>query len=147
MKQKSITRNDKLLPKVDGRLIPRWLRVYDNGGNTTDRFTIVFTTRIPRGLYVHCCEAPDTPQGVWSYNTSEHGLAIDRPTYGHLGKRIKFEALPERVYKYILVDYADVWDINLREWAEYHEIDFEIFEKHWNEIVLCRQESNVGSFK
>lgn len=104
----------KLLP--NGR--PRWIRCYDNGGKTFDRYTVVFTGRqgggrSGRGMSAH----PTHPQGFgqwFDYDRAQLGRgqhAVDRPAYAHLGKRITFEDLPEDCRALILRDYREMWNL------------------------------------
>tara|TARA_B100000073_G_C23309184_1_gene401953 strand:+ start:49 stop:339 length:291 start_codon:yes stop_codon:yes gene_type:complete len=86
-------------------------RFYDNGGETFDRYTIVYLE--PKNNFFHyvgASENPFDPQGfgLWS----EHkGCPVDHlskiPDVGgtnHLGKRILFAQLPEDVQKLVLQD-------------------------------------------
>ena len=116
---KRTERTERLLPAG----IPRWIRCYDNKGESFDNFTVVFTGRYthktggehwvlamneapfhPQGFGQHCGgrELPDTLGGKWP-------PAIGRKN--HLGVRIKFEDLPEDCKRLVLSDYCDLWDI------------------------------------
>jgi len=65
-------------------------KVFDNGGATFDRYTIIFEDRPDAlGLSGNC----DSPQGF-----SQFGVAIEGR---HLGKRISFKDLPENVRLHI----------------------------------------------
>lgn len=102
----------RLLPSP---LTPRYVRCYDNGGKTTDRYTIVFTGRYRHKTggeqwYVHSSGEPTHPQGVYMHGGDARG-SIDWPTYGHLGKKVRFADLPERVRECVLADYVDLWDL------------------------------------
>lgn len=95
--------------------IPRWIHVYDNGGETADRYTVVFTGRYREktgGSFWHVTMsgAPTHPQGVCMHGESEH-TQIDSPTYGHLGKKISFHDLPEACRNIIVHDYSELWDL------------------------------------
>ena len=68
---------------------PKYVRCYDNNGETADRYTVVFT-----GHYTH------------KTNTQ-----IDYPSYGHLGKKITFDQLPTDCQKCVMQTYVDLWDI------------------------------------
>jgi hypothetical protein len=113
-------RKARLLPNG----IPRWIRVYDNGGETIDRYTAVFT-----GRYTHNTEgehwvlgmnaAPFHPQGFGQH--SGYPYIIDNvdgkwpPALGrrnHLGKRIRFEDLPQDCQRAVMQDYTYLWDLN-----------------------------------
>lgn len=91
--------------------IPRWIRVYDNGGKSGDRYTVVYTRtgHLGTSFYVGMSSNPFHPQGIGQHGESR--FPIDRPTYSHLGKRITFEALPPDCKKLVLRDYKDIWGI------------------------------------
>ena len=97
--------------------IPKWIRVYDNGGTSFDRYTAVFTkksiTNI-RGdrwfMYVGMSSNPFHPQGFGQHGES-NWQPVDRPTYGHLGKKIKFEDLPKDCQTLVIQDYLELWDL------------------------------------
>jgi hypothetical protein len=105
-----MSRASRLMPNG----IPRYIRCYDNGGKTFDRYTIVYTGRYTHRtngahLYVGASAHPFHPQGF-----GQHGEApnvIDRPRYSHLGKRVRFGLLPENVRTLVLQDYREIWAI------------------------------------
>ena len=107
-------RRERLLPGG----IPRYVRVYDNGGpatekGTIDRYTVVFSGNY-RGRqrlcrYLGMSGAPFHPQGFGQHGESE--TIIDWPTYGHLGKKIKFQDLPEDCQKLAMGYYLYYWDL------------------------------------
>lgn len=104
-----MTRQEALMPKG----IPRYVRLYDNGGKTFDRYTCVFTGVYRRTktrgdfLYLGMSANPFHPQGFGQHGSSPH--QIDRPSYGHLGKKVKWDVLPDDVKKCILATYKDLW--------------------------------------
>lgn len=94
--------------------IPRYIRCYDNGGESLDRYTVVFTGnyRSKTGgdfLYIGMNDSPFHPQGVGMHGG--HKEQIDRPGYGHLGKKISFQQLPDDCRALVLRDYCDLWDL------------------------------------
>jgi len=94
--------------------IPKWLRVYDLGPEQFDRYTIVFT-KLGRRFYfpyVNSSFNPYHPQGLYLHGESNNGQSIDKPSYGHLGKKITFKDLPEDVQKAVIHDYKSYWDID-----------------------------------
>lgn len=130
IRQKS--RYDRLMP--DG--IPRWIRVWDSGPETNDRYTVVYTGRYrTRGVKRH------TPVSEWpwfqyvgmnscpfhpAYGVGQHGESptiIDCPhgwteqvgrTCRHnpnLGRRIRFQDLPEDCQTIVLRDYRELWTL------------------------------------
>lgn len=109
-----------LLP--DG--VPKFVRCYDNGGTTADRYDVVFT-----GRYRHktggefwvlgMSGAPFHPQGVGmhaGYTPAQLGGGqwhIDRPKSSHLGRRIKFSDLPVDCQRAALGTYLNLWDLEV----------------------------------
>lgn len=102
-------RQEALLP--GGK--PRYLRCYDNGGTTVDRFTIVFTgnyrRRIGAFCYVAANSAPFNPLGF--YQHGENPCPIDYPTHSHLGRKVDFADLPGDLQSSITVDYRAIWNL------------------------------------
>ena len=98
--------------------IPRYIRCYDNGGETADRYTIVFTKRPLRyndgkfmeWMYLVASYYPFNPQGIGLHDGSAE--LIDKPTYKHLGKKVAFETLPPDVKSWVLQEYMEHWEIN-----------------------------------
>lgn len=96
---------------------PRFLHVYDNGGKTVDRFSIVFTGKyrhLTNGqtVFVGASEHPFHPQGFGSHECLN--FVPDYPTYGHLGKKIQFKDLPPDVKKMVKDDYMDLWKLKVK---------------------------------
>lgn len=93
---------------------PKYVRCYDNGGETADRYTCVFT-----GNYTHKTEGehwylgmsgdPFHPLGIGQHGSNP--TQIDKPRYSHLGKKVKFDELPEKVKQCIKQTYVDLWDL------------------------------------
>lgn len=73
------------------------LRIYDNGGKTVDRYTVVFLDRPThqQGIYeaLGFNEEPFHPQGFGQHTTATPGR--------HLGKRITLHALPPNARKFV----------------------------------------------
>ena len=103
-----MTRREQFMPNG----IPRKIRIYDDGGKTIDRYTVVFTGNYKgrNGCdYVGMSEHPYHPQGFGQHGWSE--MRIDRPKYGHLGKKIKFTDLPKDCQRAVIDDYEEIWRI------------------------------------
>lgn len=104
-------RTEHLLPNN----VPRYVRVYDNGGESLDRYTIVFTNK-RGGYYV---AASDDPRGIYSHadGLPDAGKASGYkwpPAIGrrnHLGTRIPVTQLPSVLQTSILCEYCHLWDI------------------------------------
>lgn len=110
VQRKQLLRKEALMPNG----VPRYVRCYDNGGETADRYTVCFTGRYTHKTnggfwYVGMSSEPFHPQGFGQHGDSLK--PIDRPAYSHLGKRIKFESLPDDCKKLVLNTYCDLWDI------------------------------------
>ncbi len=99
---------------------PKMVRCYDNGNGpnpTFDRFTVVYTGNYKKNMgqrgkcfeYVGMSSHPFDPQGFGQHGETQ-GLPADRPTYGHIGKKIKFADLPEDCRKLVIQDYLVLWD-------------------------------------
>lgn len=89
------------------------VRCYDNGGETADRYTVVFTGRYrhkTRGsyLYLGMSARPTHPQGFGQHGESNE--PIDRPRYAHLGTRIEFHNLPAECQAVASATYNDLWN-------------------------------------
>jgi len=92
--------------------IPKWIRVFDNGGKTFDRYTVVYTHAQSFGLRgytagVGMSENPFHPQGFgqhFEYKKSEYDGKSG-------GKRITFKELPENCQKLVLDDYKGYWNL------------------------------------
>ena len=109
--------------------VPRYVRCYDNGGKTADRYTVCFTGRKAASHspgarsqwpYLAMDGRPFHPQGF-----GQHGFSYDRPcdvrggAWGgvpigrrcHLGKRITFNQLPPDCRKMVKRDYKEIWGL------------------------------------
>lgn len=94
--------------------VPKKVRIYDNGGESSDRYTVVFTGNIPGKLlgwtfYLAMSGAPFHPQGVGLH--CENFGPIDTPRYSHLGRKITFGDLPADCQRLVLQDYKDYWKL------------------------------------
>lgn len=75
------------------------IRIYDNGGKTFDRYTVVYMTEPEgRGLYGArgMSENPFDPQGFGQYCSAMPGR--------HLGRRISFDDLPQPCQRAVAMD-------------------------------------------
>ena len=77
--------------------------IYDNGGKTSDRYTAVYIFQPEKApntfSAVGMNDKPFHPMGIGMHCTAMPGQ--------HLGKRIKFEDLPEDCQKVIIQDLID----------------------------------------
>ena len=99
---------------------PRYIRCYDNGGTTADRYTCVFTGnynnigkpkrqfRASNFWYVGMSDNPFHPQGVGQHGESPR--PIDRPTSSHLGKKIPYDKLSVHAQMLVMQDYLFLWN-------------------------------------
>jgi hypothetical protein len=119
-------RLDRLAPRNEsGQRIPRWVRCYDNQGESIDRYTVVYSnTKDGYSHGISMSAHPFHPQGVgmhFDYSKSElwcggnRQYSVDRPKYAHLGKKIKFTDLPDECRRCVLQDYAEIWKLKLSD--------------------------------
>jgi hypothetical protein len=119
MTKRELDRRERVLPGGE----PRYVRCYDCGDETVDRYTVVFTGRWPGkepGFfpYLAMSGAPFHPQGFAQHGETRGAPADAAPAWPpavgrkcHLGVRIKFSALPEDCRACALRDYKDYWRI------------------------------------
>jgi hypothetical protein len=111
-------RENNLMP--NGK--PKYIRCYDNQGETSDRYTVVYTGHYTHKTgrqhwYTGMSGSPFHPLGIVDHGESD--TQIDYPSYGHLGKKIKFDDLPEDCKTLVIRDYVYLWD--LKEHPLYRE--------------------------
>lgn len=92
-----------------GTVFPRYIRVYDNQGETFDRYTIVFTLKKVDGSFQNIGASGDSMNSYYQRGYSRD--QIDTPTYSHLGKKISFLDLPETLQTKVLEDYNFWWNL------------------------------------
>lgn len=90
---------------------PRYVRVYDNQGETLDRYTVLFTRKRVDGEFfgLDMSENPIDPNGIGQHFSSPD--ILDYPSSSHLGKRIRFNDLPKICQKLVIEDYKTIWEI------------------------------------
>lgn len=89
--------------KMKNKMMLRDVRIYDNGGETLDRYTAVYMNLPEHNNQfsaVGMSENPFSPQGFGQHCTATVGR--------HLGKRIKFNDLPKDCQRLIQQDIDDV---------------------------------------
>ncbi len=104
--KKQAERKNSILPNG----VPKKIRVYDNGGETMDRYTIVFTgnyTHNTGGQHWYLGMSQNPFLGVGSHGSSDN--QIDKPSYKHLGKKIKFDNLTEQCKECVMQTYLYLW--------------------------------------
>lgn len=109
MNNKKVERKNRLLPNG----VPKYVRCYDNGGETADRYTVVFTGNYSgrEGCdYLGMSAQPFHPQGIGQWGWDRN--VIDKPKYSHLGKKIKFTDLSPDAQKCVLGHYKETWDLD-----------------------------------
>lgn len=99
-----IERRERLVPGG----IPRYIRVYDNGGETLDRYTVVFTNKRVNGrfMYLGMSDNPYSPNGAGFRGECES------PRMGaNVGREVSFQDLPASCKRLVLNEYKDIWGI------------------------------------
>ena len=91
---------------------PRWVRIYDNGGKSFDRYFVVFTGNYRRNtggqvIGLGMSEYPFHPQGFGQHSYSDR--AFDRPRSRHLGRRIPWAKLPYDCQRCARQTYDSLW--------------------------------------
>jgi len=78
------------------------IKIYDNGGETFDRYTVVY---LDSNLYelFSCLGMSERPYSPLGY--CQHGSCTDGP---HLGKEIDFEDLPEECQRAVRNDLEEL---------------------------------------
>lgn len=129
MSRNNADRMRRLMP--NGK--PKYIRCYDNGGETADRYTVVFTGNFNNigkqfkgrsGFdypFVHMSAHPFSPQGIGMHDsTSDQPIDVIPGRWGgvnmgqkhpFLGKRICFCELPEDCRRLVVGDYKDIWQL------------------------------------
>lgn len=93
---------------------------FDNGGETADRYTVLFT-----GQYTHLTggvslglgmnATPFHPQGIGMhfeiFGEYETGIDYVEEDFGHWGEIIPFSSLPEDCKRAVMNDYIDIWGV------------------------------------
>lgn len=109
MKESQLKRKENLLPGN----VPKWIRCFDNGGKTADKYTVVFTHAHSFGMRgytvgIGMSANPFHPQGV--------GMHFEYPNHVYNGrsggKRITYQDLPEDCQRLVMSDYMDCWGLN-----------------------------------
>ena len=100
--------------------IRKYVRVYDFGDETVDRYTVVYTGNYKKTYfqYVGMSAAPYHPQGICQHGESPNQIDVVKgwpPAMGrrgHLGKRISFNVLPIDCQKVVMDDYMTIWNLS-----------------------------------
>lgn len=109
-----MSRQENLMPND----VPRWIRVYDDGGGEyVDRYTVVFTN-LKTGWY-QLLSMDEDGRGSHSeypvYQLLENKKLGQWPPSigrrGNLGKRIAFFDLPESCQLFAIQDYKELWSL------------------------------------
>jgi hypothetical protein len=87
------------------------LHIYDNGGETLDRYTIVYGDKDERGFF-ECIGASQTGAGVYLHSDCTKGR--------HLGKKITFNDLDKDLQRML----ADEFEYNIYgvDWIEKYDL-------------------------
>jgi len=115
-------RKTRLMPKGT----PRWVRIYDNEGETADRFTIVFTGNYKkygcnyRTQYLCLSDNPFHPCGIYIREGASFAIDYMKHKWGSvkigakhpsMGRRINFADLNKDCQKAVREHYKEIWDI------------------------------------
>jgi hypothetical protein len=96
----SLTKEQNAVKRMNIRM-DTGVHIYDNGGDTADRYTAVYLNEpAGNGLFTArgMSDKPFHPQGFGQLCSAEDG--------DYLGKRIQFDNLPRDCQKLVLSDYT-----------------------------------------
>lgn len=104
-----LQRKNNLMPNG----IPKHIRCFDSGNKFADRYTAIYTHADKFGMAgrtvgVGMSTNPFHPQGIgmhFDYNRHECNGKTG------LGKKIKFQDLPEGCQKLVMDDYVNLWNL------------------------------------
>lgn len=126
-----LNRKERLMPNG----VPKYVRIYDNGGLSIDRYTCCYTGKY-RGngwfQYVGMSKFPFSPLGFGQHGENQTQIDAPQgwpPSIGrkcHLGIRIPFSKLPIDCQKLVISDYKDIWNLNEPEIPEMKDNNHEI---------------------
>lgn len=90
--------------------VPKYVRCYQAREEVYDPFTIVFSRANRAGFNPGWVQYITVSEGG-SVMHGEHERQIDWPSYAHLGRRRRFEELPEPVRQAVVRDYVEMWQL------------------------------------
>jgi hypothetical protein len=137
IKRRIASRMARFMPKG----IPKYVRCYDNGGRSFDRYTVLLTGKAPvlrcgnqtEYPYIGMSEHPFHPQGFGQHGGHSQPVDTLRPgksgwfwppamgRKNHLGKRIPFSELPPDCQKLVIMDYKQAWKLTPKSWQPEQE--------------------------
>ncbi len=111
---------------INQKIADKFVRCYDNGGHTCDRYTAVYIGRYRQrdghgqlSWFQHCCmsECPFHPQGVGMHGENPTQIDVAPGSWGpismgrknHLGIRIPFRKLPVDCRRLVVQDLKEIW--------------------------------------
>lgn len=98
-KLKTNNRTERLMPNG----VPRYVRCYRNGYD----YTVVFTGRLEiEGKRFALTLTDGLVAGNW------YDGFIDRPSYIHLGTKVRYDDLPSHYIPRVIAHYRNLWRIN-----------------------------------
>lgn len=91
---------------------PRYIRVWDNGGATLDRYTIQFTRANCFGFTgrVYFMGSNVEPAGM-SYRSDMDAAMFSMPDI----EKSSFDKLPAAVQRVVVIEYVQCWGVSLAE--------------------------------
>jgi hypothetical protein len=101
-------RKDK---SIEAELRPKYMKVYDNGGATLDRYTIIYTRKKVNDREYLALKLSDEPDDQFH---NKHTILLDKASSSNVpmaGKEIPFEKLPHRCQEIAQEYYADLWKV------------------------------------
>jgi hypothetical protein len=112
------TKAEKLAKLTHEDHSPKEVLIFDNGGETWDRYTALFTGPYIHetagvSLYIGMSAHPTDPQGFGQHGEVKGMVEKgDAHCFAHWGELINFSDLPEDCRAVVLHDYRDLWGLD-----------------------------------
>jgi hypothetical protein len=103
---RNLWRKDK---NLEAEYRPKYMKVYDNGGATLDRYTIIFTRKKVNAREYLALKLSDEPDDQFH---NKHTILLDKASSSYVslpGKEIQFDDLPVICQEIAQEYYADLW--------------------------------------
>ena len=91
--------------------LPRYIKVFDNGGATLDRYTVIFTKRKVNQSEYLALKLSDEPDGQFH---NKHTILLNSTSQKSvplIGRKIAFTDLPAQCQSIVRKYYRDLWSV------------------------------------
>jgi hypothetical protein len=98
--------------KLYSHNVPNYIRVYDNGGFTTDRYTIIFTGKRVSNTEYLVLKLSDEPDDQNHNCYTMYIESTSKKNIPMIGRKIQFNNLPPQCQKVVQCYYKSLWNVN-----------------------------------